>query len=276
MEMAGRKLKTFDDYKRSLKGRYGVGEGKSYKPWLRVQDVKSRGVRSQILGLKTQRTHHTLSSIETEFFYLAEHCDSVIDIREQFPLFPLNLSIKIAESLGIKHPAHPVTDVPIIITTDFLLTRKIHNEIIYDAISVKPENESNDLRVLEKLEIERVWWELIGVSFNFYTGNELTKIQSSNINWATHPIRTTAKGYSQFEIEAALSLITIGKQCIRDLCNMFVHEIGVDHDEALNLFRFLIAYKRLTVDMSYTLENSDFVDVQEKNIFQEIAANGNS
>ena len=166
--MAGRRLKTFDDYKRSLKGKYGLGEGKSYKPWLRVQDVKSKGIRSQILGLTTQRIHHTLSSIETEFFYLAEFSDQIIDIREQFPLFPLDLSIKIAKSLNINHPTHPETDTPIIITTDFLLTMKKANEIAYKAISVKPEGNLVDLRVLEKQEIERVWWELLGINYSIY------------------------------------------------------------------------------------------------------------
>lgn len=50
----GRRLETFEDYSRALKGKYGLGEGKDYKPWLRVQDVKSRGIRSQIYGRKTQ------------------------------------------------------------------------------------------------------------------------------------------------------------------------------------------------------------------------------
>ena len=156
--MASRKLKTFEDFNRALKNKYGVGEGKSYKPWLRVQDVKSIGVRSQILGLKTGRVHHTLSSLETEFFYLAEHSESVIDIREQFPLLPIGLSIKIAKLLGVAHPVHPETKSPIIITTDFLLTRSIGNEIIFEAVSVKPEDKTDEIRVMEKLEIERVWW----------------------------------------------------------------------------------------------------------------------
>lgn len=64
----GRKLETFDDFKRALKNKYGLGEGHTYKPWLRVQDVKSQGVRSQIWGRKTKREHHMLSSIESEFF----------------------------------------------------------------------------------------------------------------------------------------------------------------------------------------------------------------
>lgn len=38
---------------RALKNKYGIDEGKVYKPWLRVPDVKSNGVRSKILGLKT-------------------------------------------------------------------------------------------------------------------------------------------------------------------------------------------------------------------------------
>lgn len=45
----GRRLETFEDYSRALKGKYGLGEGKDYKPWLRVQDVKSKGIRAQVL-----------------------------------------------------------------------------------------------------------------------------------------------------------------------------------------------------------------------------------
>jgi hypothetical protein len=274
--MAGRRLETFEDFKRSLKNKYGVGEGKSYKPWLRVQDVKSQGVRSQILGLKTSRVHHTLSSIETEFFYLVEHCDSVIDIREQFPLFPINLSIKIAKSLGIKHPAHPKTDVPIIITTDFLLTKKINDKVVFEAISVKPENKSDNERVLEKLEIERVWWELLGINFSYFVGSELTKIQSSNINWATHPLREGTSLYTQHQLELAIALITPGKQFIRDICNDFVDKIGVIHDESLNLLRFLIAKKYISVDITYLLENADFINILTINFQQEDLAIGNS
>ncbi|PKH88310.1 TnsA endonuclease N-terminal domain-containing protein [Colwellia sp. Bg11-28] len=274
--MAGRRLETFEDFKRSLKNKYGVGEGKLYKPWLRVQDVKSKGVRSQILGLKTHRVHHTLSLIETEFFYLAEHCDSVIDIREQFPLFPINLSIKIAESLGVKHPTHPKTNVPIIITTDFLLTRSINGQIVFEAISVKPETESDNQRVLEKLEIERVWWELLGINFSYFVGSESTKIQSNNINWATHPLREGTQPFTQHQLELAIHLITPGKQFIRDICNDFVERADVVHDESLNLLRILIAKKYISVDISYSLENADFINILTTNFNQEDLAIGNS
>jgi len=259
--MARRKLETFDDFNRALKNKYGIGEGSSYKPWLRVQDVKSKGVRSQILGLKTGRVHDTLSSIETGFFYLAEYSDSVTDIREQFPLLPINLSIKIAEALGIEHPTHPKTNKPIIITTDFLLTRLIGEQVIYEAISVKPEDESDEQRVLEKLEIERVWWELLGVKFSYYVGNELTQTQSRNINWATHPLRSETEVFTEHEMDFAASFLTSGNHFIRDICDQFVNEMGMQHEMALTMLRSLIGSKRVTVDFSSSLENADFINV---------------
>ena len=273
--MARRKLKTFDDFKRSLKNKYGIGEGEFYKPWLRVQDVKSQGVRSQVLGLKTRRTHHMLSSIETEFFYLAESCDSVIDIREQFPLFPINLSIQIAKALGIDHPTHPETDVPIVITTDFLLTRLINGEIVFEAISVKSEDESDDQRVLEKLEIERVWWELLGIKFSYFVGSEVTRTQSSNINWATHPLRSDKNIFTENELDFASTLLASGEHFIKDVCNIFINKMDLPHDAALSVLRCLIAKKKIEVDLSYPLENADLINILRINIVQEGLANGN-
>ena len=169
----GRKLESLKDFQRALKNKYGIGKGSSYKPWLRIQDVSSSGIRSQIYGRKTKRIHHFLSSIESEYFYLAEFSDSVVDIREPFPLLPLNYTKKISNTIGIKPPTHPKNHEPIIITTDHLLTVNTPEGISYRAVSVKPENESDKPRVLEKIDIERVCWELLGVRFSYFTGNIL-------------------------------------------------------------------------------------------------------
>ena len=137
----GRKLESLQHYQRALQQKYGIGQGIDYKPWLRIQDVKSQGTRSLIFGRKIQRDHHMMSSIESEFFYLAEFLDNVIDIREQFPILPLNLTQKVAHTLGVKHPTHPKTKEPIIVTTDQLLTIKTPQGNSYHAVSVKPECE---------------------------------------------------------------------------------------------------------------------------------------
>lgn len=41
----GRRLKSYLDYENALGDGIGVGYGQSYQPWLRAQDVKSRGNR---------------------------------------------------------------------------------------------------------------------------------------------------------------------------------------------------------------------------------------
>lgn len=269
-----RKLETLDDFKRALKGKYGIGEGLNYKPWLRVQDVSSRGVRSQPWGRKTNREHHTFSSIETEFFYLAEFCDSVIDIREQFPLFPLNISQLIANSIGVKHPTVPGTDTPNIITTDFLLTLLVDGEIIYKAISVKPASEASNLRVMEKIDIERIWWDLLGIEFQIFTGNELTQIQSKNISWATFPFRSSASSFNAETIEHALCLLQEGTCITYDVCELFCDKLGVVPEDALNLLQLLIAEKMIEVDMSYLIEDSEFIEIMAINLEQRLTSNG--
>ncbi|MEZ9266798.1 TnsA endonuclease N-terminal domain-containing protein [Vibrio splendidus] len=270
----GRKLETFEDYSRALKGKYGLGEGKNYKPWLRVQDVKSEGVRSQIYGRKTQRVHHLLSSIESQLFYLNEFSDSVIDIREQFPLLPLNYTQKIAKIIGVEHPAHPVSGDPIVITTDFLLTISTERGVHYQAISVKPEGEVNNQRTLEKIDIERVCWDLLDISFSLFVGNELTRIQSKNIDWASAPFRDAPTLFSGDQVTAALQVLDSGQRFVEDICNLFTASGITPHDESLTLLRYLIASKFIEVDLSCDITEEGVVRIDEVHLTQRGIING--
>ncbi|TKF36099.1 heteromeric transposase endonuclease subunit TnsA [Vibrio kanaloae] len=258
----GRKLESLKDFERALKNKYGIGQGCDYKPWLRIQDVKSKGTRSLIYGRKSQRDHHMMSSIESEHFYLAEFSNSVVDIREQFPLLPLNYTQKIAKTLGVEHPKHPQSKEPIIMTTDQLLTIDSPQGTTYHAISVKPEDDSGELRVLEKIDIERVCWELLGVKFSYFTGNELTKIQSSNLHWATSPFRENPKLFSSKQVDCALSTMEIGQFFVEDICNRLISMNIASHDDALLLVRFLITGKLIDVDLSTNISESGLLEVK--------------
>ncbi|ANQ24993.1 transposase [Vibrio natriegens] len=259
----GRKIESLDDYQRHLRNKYGKGQGANYKPWIRLQDVKSKGTRSLIYGRKSQRDHHMMSSIESEHFHLAEFSHQVVDIREQFPLFPLNLTQKIAKTLGVEHPKHPKTKEPVIITTDQLLTIDSPKGTVYHAVSVKPEDDSSDLRVLEKIDIERVFWELLGIKFSYFTGNELTQVQSCNLHWATSPFRKRKNpvSFSSDQVDCALSVLTVRQFFIEDLCNQLISLNVTTHEEALLLIRFLIADRYIDVDLSTNIVESGLVDI---------------
>ncbi|PKG74695.1 heteromeric transposase endonuclease subunit TnsA [Shewanella sp. GutCb] len=272
----GRKLESLKDFERALKNNYGIGQGSDYKPWLRTVDVKSKGTRSLIYGRKSQRDHHMMSSIESEHFYLAEFSNHVIDIREQFPLLPLNYTQKVAKILGVEHPKHPITKEPIIMTTDQLLTIDSPQGIIYHAISVKPEDDSDNLRVLEKIDIERVCWELLEVKFSYFTGNELTRVQSSNLQWATSPFRENPISFSCDQINCALSVVASGQYFIEDLCNQLISRNIISHDDALLLIRFLIADKFIDVDLSTNIPESGLIDIKYVTAKQETTIYGAS
>ncbi|WP_439147098.1 TnsA endonuclease N-terminal domain-containing protein [Vibrio sp.] len=260
--MAGRrKLEKLADFKRALKQKYGLGEGANYTPWIRVQDVKSHGHSGKIDGIKSGRTHHTLSEQETCFFYLAEFSDSVTDIREQFPLLPLTLSLKISKLLDVEHPKHPITKAPIIMTTDFLLTCSDGKRIWYEAVSVKPSEKLSDKRTAEKLDIERVWWELLGIPFHIFCLSELNQINSKNIQWITDPKRKSFSSPSNKVREEAKRMLTVGTMQLSDVCDMFSSQVGMSNDDALILLKYLIADKEVIVDLARPIVLSGMIEI---------------
>jgi len=137
----------------------GLGRGAEYKPWLTIQDVPSDGRSSRIKGNKINRQHETFSDLERNYFYISEFSDCIIDIREQFPLLPKLETVVIANELGLKHPTNPKTKQPVVMTTDFLLTVDKGDGFVELARTVKMKGELLDQRVIEKFEIERVYWE---------------------------------------------------------------------------------------------------------------------
>jgi hypothetical protein len=257
-----RKLEKLKDYQRALKNNYGLGAADAYMPWLRVQDVNSAGNSGKIDGIKSNRVHHTLSEQESCFFYLAEFCDPVIDIREQFPLLPLDLSVRLAKTLDVDHPINPMTKEKCfnVMTTDFLLTLTDGTKTWYEAVSVKPADDLKDKRTAEKLDIERVWWQLQGIAFHIFSMTEQTQIQSRNIQWFTSPYRQ-GSNFQNDTIEKAKSIVKLGTNLIEDLCNDFIRELNVEHDDALVLLKVLLATKQVCVDLNKPIAESGILQV---------------
>ncbi|MDI2585835.1 TnsA endonuclease N-terminal domain-containing protein [Psychrobacillus sp. NEAU-3TGS] len=136
----------------------GSGELNHYKPWITIQDVPSKGRSHRPKGWKTNRIHQFLSDLELSYFYYLEWSKKVIDIREQYPI-ERETTLKIASEKNHTHPMDNSTQIPIVMTTDFLITSRVDNKIIQIARSIKPSSELENPRVIEKLEIERQYWE---------------------------------------------------------------------------------------------------------------------
>ncbi len=179
--MAKRKRKI--NIEKMLKEGRGQGIGPEYKPWIKIQDVPSLGRATRLKGIKTQRQHEFLSDMERNYFYILEYADEVVDIREQFPLLPLEETLSIADELGFEHPKNPETGEFIVMTTDFFITKASNNEVIQVARTIKAKDELMNKRVLEKFEIERVYWQRKNISWAMVTENEINKDIASNISF---------------------------------------------------------------------------------------------
>ncbi|EST51582.1 Tn7 transposition protein A [Brevibacillus panacihumi W25] len=161
----------------------GKGNFADYKPWLTIHDVPSKGVVTRIFGWKSGRLHHYLSeNYELSHHYQLEWAQGVIDIREQYPLLPLEKTLFIANKLGVRHPIDPKTKHPIVMTVDMLLTVNGADGHEYLAHSIKPISNLNK-RVLEKLEIERQYFKDIGIKWSLITENQINYDLAKNVEW---------------------------------------------------------------------------------------------
>lgn len=240
---------------RFLKEKRGQGIGKDYKPWLLVQDIASKGRSTRIFGYTTQRVHHMLSDLQLYYFYLLEFDDNVTDIREQYPLLDFHdMNIQVDEELT-KKLFDSKTQVPHIFTVSFLVTRKRENgENYYQARIVKQSQELEKNATLQRLELQRRYFEKKGIDFGIVTEKEINKQLARNIGWALN----------SFDIQdypsLTMNLPHLKRDMVQYLSNKFdtfqgifsrlEREYSLDEGLGLILFKHLIANKKVSMDLS--------------------------
>lgn len=248
----------------------GSGIGAEYKPWLNIQDVSSLGRSTRLKGIKTGRQHEFLSDLERNYFYLTEFSDSVVDIREQYPLLPLEETLVIADELGIKHPADPKTNEPIVMTTDFLLTVNKGEGNVELARTIKMKDELLKERILEKFEIERVYWEKRGVDWGIVTELEIPKTLARNISYI-HDYYDIQQ-YDAFQnidwqtIEdlsmELLKRLLDKDSSIREITSVFDKEVHLPLGSGMTLFYHLLVQKIIQIDMLNPLNVEETMVIQ--------------
>ena len=268
--MARRRLETYEDYDRALRQGFGLGELQSYKPWIRVQDVPSNGQSSKIPGIKIDRTHHVLSNHEKDMFFFIEREKAVVEIREQFPLLPLDLTIRLANELGIMHPLTREGRVPQVRTIDFLLTFQVRDTEIYGGITVKEASELTNPRTLELMELDRAACHVLGVPLRLVTDRQINKVVAANIDWASEPLRGRLKR-SETELvrqpeflDAALDVIHPGTAPLSLLVEAIGRELDIGEDLATDALKILIWEGLLDVDLTKSIERTGAVHVSSK------------
>jgi hypothetical protein len=160
----------------------GKGTKESYKPWLQVSDFSSLGISRRVFSHKCGRHHELLSNVEWQLFLLLEFSREVVDIREQYPL-SREETLSFAAKLGIKHPTYPSTRVHTVMTADFLVTFCRNGTESLEAFSCKTNADLERPRVLEKLELERSYFNDLGIPHRLVIDSELPANKVKNLAW---------------------------------------------------------------------------------------------
>ena len=258
--MGSARRKTGDDaIQKLIKEGRGQGELAEYQPWLTVREVPSRGLSTRCKGWKTRRKHQLLSKLERKYFYALEWSKIVTDIREQYPLLPLVDTLAIAKQLAFDHPAIPnkndpkVLD-PVVLTTDFLITLSIDGKRVEQARTVKYAADLQSPRVLQKLEIERCYWEARQINWGIVTEHDIPTVLSDNVEHL-YPYRYMDEDsrYSRRELYSIAIVLTKSVQertsSLRHLALECDSTLGFEPGTSLSVAYFLIANRLWEIDM---------------------------
>lgn len=257
-----RRRRTVEDYEKLLADGFGTGEKENYRPWIRIPDFASHGVSAAIPGITVKRSHEVLSGIETRAFLLAEFNKSVIDIREQFPLFPVDHLIALAERAGIIYPR--VSGTPYVLTTDLLLTIEIEGKISYLAIAVKPTEALRKKSVLDNLELERLWWNSLGVEWVLATETDLPEVVGDNLTWISHEFREDEFDYDSVNtwlLKPLASKIEPRVYLVGDLICLIAQTLNLDTSEAKIMLCKAIWQHLLVIDLNVSIQKEGMIKV---------------
>ena len=162
---------------KKLKLGHGQGQGSRYIPWLTIQEFTSTGRSHRVYSHKTQRIHHLFSDLELSIFLLMEWSDSVIDVRERFPM-KREEAVDIAHQAGIPYPTK--NNVSQLLFSDFLVDLNDSEERQF-VLNVRPSSTLQKVSVVNQLELERRYWKKKGIKQYIATEKQLDADVIKNI-----------------------------------------------------------------------------------------------
>lgn len=236
-------------HRRIAEGR-GRGTLKDYLPWLTIHDLASLGVVSRVMGRTAGRIYHLLSGLETAFFYILDASDLTLDIWEQYPLLPLEDTLRIAEAMRIRHPRDNNSKYPIVLTSDFVVTTTSGLKVL----SVKPSSELEKLRTREKLALEHRFWEEKGIEWRLVTEKEIDFQKARNLEWINRSwdfCERVPEGRNPDEILDAFQYIyEHGYDSVSRIAEIVENRFKLEPGFGITTYQHLVLRKRIHMDLS--------------------------
>jgi len=245
--------------KRIDEGR-GNGSGSDYKPWLYVNDVPSSGRSHRMYSRLTGRIHHFLSDLEFYTFLLLENDPTVNDVREQFPLNRED-TVSIALENGIRHPSYQ--GVNQVMSSDFMVD-SVDKEKPKYVIQAKYVTDLLDARVVEKLEIEYLYWKQKSIPWYIITERQIDDNLKSNAEWLLefndHDCLLDEEDMKVHIMAIRNFFRKVPELKVQNACMQFDHVYGLEPGESLRTLRLYCSGRKVTFNI---LKNFNILKVKD-------------
>ncbi|MFV0480404.1 MAG: TnsA endonuclease N-terminal domain-containing protein [Campylobacteraceae bacterium] len=231
-----------------VKNKFHLKQRSDYAPFIKINEISSKGTSHRILGFITKREHHLFSDLELKVFLLLDWSLNAKDIREQYPLV-LHSTKEIAKNCGAPHPKL-LNGKSHIMTTDFFVDYLHNNEIKKIAIQAKYSGQLDDKRTIEKLEIERRYWQENNIEWKIVTEKDLPMIKVSNL-MLLHEFSTTSP---DFDIDTEINTFrngiysTNGQKSIIELTKCIDSSYSLPIGTSLRNLKILLSKKYILFD----------------------------
>ncbi len=237
----------------------GRGTGKDYEPFIKVHELSSSGESVRIRSASVGRVHHLLSGIELFAFLVFDQFEQTTDIREQYPL-PINDTLDICTRLGIRHPQ--IRGSLTVVSTDLLVDLSSKQQL---AIAVKSSAELSKSRVIEKLQIEKTYWETRGVEWKIFTEREVSAGMRENLPWIQPYLSPDMTDHQQLGATDVQDLLhrlkTHPKTKVTRLCAKLDDQYGLDPGFHLGALRHAVAHRFIRAPLNKAFHSWTFSDL---------------
>lgn len=131
-----------------------------YRPWIHSRELTSGSGKRHVFPdiYHPERMIHLMSNLEKEVYFMLRGNEKVVELFEQVCL-ELEETSRICEQMHYIHPRKPFSNELNIMTTDFVVYVETEKGMEFRAYAVKPAKDLEDVRVIEKLKIEQLYWE---------------------------------------------------------------------------------------------------------------------
>ena len=230
-----------------------------YEPIIKVWSGPKSTRRHLLRGFKSERNHHFLSDGEYRTGIYYESLPKTINYFEQFPLWDMGRAIRIAHEMGIKYPQDKDREA-YVMSTDLLCLELNPEEGGFRKVarSYKPldsfltKHPVSISRTLDKLELERRYYEEEGISFELITDADISKRCASNLKacrqaaWYKDELIVHEEAFMHAFLE---EWFTSPNEIIKVLLEKISRKLGISYSDCYGLFQWGIWTHQIPADL---------------------------